>query len=557
MPEPAAPPQPAPNAAGAEDGAGAEGAAGAGGVAGAAGGATGGRPGGVDAYGDGAAPDGAAADILGEPAPDAGAVARRGGLPRVPTGVGGLDHLLMGGLVAGRTTLVVGSSGSGKTLLSSQILHNATAAGVPSVFVSFEERAADVIRNVATMGWDFAAASDSGVLQIVDASPDPGTVVAGGGYDLSGIILQVRAAVAENDAELVVLDSLGGLFSQYDDAGVLRRELVRLRNVLQELGCTGMMTAERTEEHGSISKHGVEDFVADCVIVLRQELIAERVRRTAQVYKLRGDRHHHGGFPFAIEVPEGIVVLPLSAAQLSQSSSDERIAFGNEAFDKMAGGGLFRDSIVLATGPTGGGKTLLCTTFAAHGCKTGDRSLYLGYEESRSQLGRNARNWGYDFDRWEADGLLRVRCGYPEGRSLEGHLLEIRRQIENFRPSRVVIDSISALERTATPRTFREFLIGLSSYLKRERICTVLTSTSPHMGGRPGKTGADISTLTDAIILLRYLDIDDELGRGLTIIKMRGSQHEKRVRRFRIDDAGLHLGGTVQDVRDMVAGLPG
>ena len=144
----------------------------------------------------------------------------------------------------------------------------------------------------------------------------------------------------------------------------------------------------------------------------------------------------------------------------------------------MAGGGLFRDSIVLATGPTGGGKTLLCTTFAAHGCKTGDRSLYLGYEESRSQLGRNASNWGYDFDRWEDDGLLRVRCEYPEARSLEGHLLEIRRQIESFGPTRLVIDSISALERTGTPRTFREFLIGLSSYLKRERICA-LSSPAP------------------------------------------------------------------------------
>ena len=506
---------------------------------------------------DGRETAGPAADILGRTPPDAVEIRKRGGLPRVPTGVDGLDHILMGGLVEGRTTLVVGTSGSGKTLLSSQILHNATTRGVATVFVSFEERAGDVIRNVATMGWDFAAARDAGVLQIVDASPDPDTVVAGGGYDLSGVILQVRAAVAENDAKLVVLDSLGGLFSQYDDSGVLRRELVRLRDVLQQLGCTGVMTAERLAEHGPISKHGVEDFVADCVIVLRQELIAERVRRTAQVYKLRGDRHHQGGFPLTIEVPEGIVVLPLSAAELSQESADDRVEFGNAAFDKMAGGGLFRDSVALVTGPTGGGKTLLCTTFAAHGCKTGDRVLYLGYEESRSQLGRNARNWGYEFDRWEDDGLLRVRCEYPEARSLEGHLLEIRRQIEAFRPRRLVIDSISALERTGTARTFREFLIGLSSFLKRERICAVLTSTSPHMLGRGGKVGADISTLTDAIVLLRYLDSDDELGRGLAIIKMRGSQHEKRVRRFTIDDAGLHVGGAVADVTDLVGGLPG
>jgi circadian clock protein KaiC len=489
-----------------------------------------------------------------------------GRLARVSTGLDGLDHILMGGLIAGRITVVLGTSGAGKTLLSSQILWNSVRRDAPAVLVTFEERAAEVIRNVATLGWDLAGAEAAGTLQVVDISPDPESPLPSGGYDLSGLILQVQAAVRECGAKLVVLDSLGGLFSQFDDHGTLRREIVRLRDALKEMGCTILMTAERLDEQGVVARYGVEDFVADCVLILRQTLANERVRRTVQVHKLRGDRHRHGEFPFTIAAGgetaapggrhNGIVVLPLSAARLSQKSVSVRIPFGNETLDEMAGGGLFQDSVVLVSGPTGSGKTLLCSTFTAHGCKTGERSLYLSYEESRPQLGRNATNWGYDFSRWEGEGLLKVRSEYPENRGLEGHLYEIRRQVELFRPSRIVIDSISALERISNARTFREFLIGLSSHLKRERICALLTATSPHMVGPAGKVGAHISTLTDAIILLRYLEKNDEIGRGLAVIKMRGSQHDKHVREFTIDDAGIHIGDPVHDVTELIGNIP-
>ncbi|MFH5805015.1 circadian clock protein KaiC [Alienimonas sp. DA493] len=498
------------------------------------------------------------------PAPDAGDL--HSGLPRLATGLEGLDHVLMGGLPQGRTTMVLGSSGSGKTLLISQILWNAAQRNEPAALVTFEERAQELLRNVETLGWGLRGAAESGLLQLVDASPRPDAEAPTGAYDLSGILLQVQAAIRENGAKLVVLDSLGGLFSQFDDHGLLRREIVRLRDVLRDAGCTTVMTSERLEEDGPISRHGIEDFVADCVLILRQTLANERIRRTVQVHKLRGDRHRHGEFPFTIAAggetapPDGehngIVVLPLSAARLSQESVSTRIPFGNADLDRMAGGGLFQDSVVLVSGPTGSGKTLLCSTFAAHGCKIGERSLYLSYEESRPQLGRNATNWGYDFDRWEQEGLLKVRSEYPENRGLEGHLYGIRRQIELFRPKRIVIDSISALERISTPRTFREFLIGLSSHLKRERICALLTATSPHMVGPAGKVGAHISTLTDAIVLLRYLEQGEEVGRSLSVIKMRGSQHDKHVRRFTIDNDGIHLGEPVREVNAVIGNIP-
>ena len=195
--------------------------------------------------------------------------------------------------------------------------------------------------------------------------------------------------------------------------------------------------------------------------------------------------------------------------RLSQNSSDDRIPFGNEDLDKMAGGGLFRDSTVLISGPTGGGKTRLCTTFAAHGCAGGERSLYLGFEESRPQLGRDATNWGDDSAEWENDGLLKIRCRRSR-----------RTGPRNPRPGRPFIRDpppdrgLQPRPRgdrqhqrpgaDRRPRTFREFLIGLSSHLKRKQICALTTAASPHIAGAGGKVGAYISALTDAVVLLRY-----------------------------------------------------
>ncbi|QDT15142.1 circadian clock protein KaiC [Alienimonas californiensis] len=511
------------------------------------------RPAGEDAS---AAQDAAGRDE------DAG---RHAGLPRLATGLEGLDHVLMGGLPRGRTTMVLGSSGSGKTLLVSQFLWNAVRRGEPAVLVTFEEQAQELIRNVGTLGWDLGAAAEAGTLQLVDASPDPHAQTPIGDYDLSGIILQVQAAVQQCGAKLVALDSLGGLFTQFEDHGALRREIVRLRDLLREMGCTTVITAERLHEDGPVSRHGIEDFVADCVLILRQTLSNERLRRTVQVHKLRGDRHRHGEYPFIIAaggeaappggLHNGIVVLPMSTERLSQGSVADRTPFGNAGLDRMTGGGLFQDSVVLISGPTGGGKTLLASTFAAHGCRTGDRSLFLSFEESRAQLVRHAANWSHDFAHWEEQGLLKIRCEYPENRGLEGHLYEIQRQIELFEPQRLVVDSVSALARIGTPRAFREFLIALSSHLKRKRVCGLLTVTSSHIVSRSEKVGVHISTLTDAIILLRYLEQDNEIGRSVSVVKMRGSQHDKHVRQFTIDDAGAHVGEPVHETSAVIGNI--
>jgi circadian clock protein KaiC len=477
-------------------------------------------------------------------------------LGRVPTGIRGFEHISMGGLVEGRTTLLVGSSGSGKTLFASELLYRSiTEQGQAVVFVTFEERPSDIIRNVQRLNWDLAALVRDKKLVILDASMDRAMVAEAGSYDLSGIITQITDAIREVGAKLVILDSLGALFYQFDNPGILRREILRITDMLAEQGVTSLMTAERLEEHGPISRFGIEEFVSDCVVVLRHHLQEEKVRRTIQIYKLRGDRHYKDEFPFTIE-KEGICILPLSAAELTQASSVERISFGSPKLDEMAGGGLFHDSVILISGPTGSGKTLMGTTFTAEACRRGERVLLLGYEESRPQLIRNAQSWGVDFQELERRGLLRMVCQYPETQGLEGHLYAIQREIEQFKPQRLVLDSVSALERIGHVRNFREFVIGLTGFVKQKQICSLFTSSSPKLSGGDSITDAHISTITDAILLLRYVESRGALSRGIIIIKMRGSKHDKQFHEFLIDDRGLHIGEPFSHVPMTLLGIP-
>jgi circadian clock protein KaiC len=411
----------------------------------------------------------------------------------------------------------------------------------PAVFVTFEEKPVDIVRNVQRLNWNLSELIRDRRLVILDASMDGEIIEESGAYDLSGIISQIADAVNEVGAKLVILDSLGALFYQFSNPAILRREILRITDMLQELGVTSVMTAERLEEYGPITRFGIEEFVSDCVIVLRHQLLEEKVRRTLQVYKLRGDRHQKDEFPFTIE-SEGFCLLPLSAAELTQASTADRISFGSGKLDDMAGGGLFQDSVILISGPTGSGKTLLGTTFAAEACRRGERVLLLGYEESRPQLMRNALSWGLDFEEWERAGLLRMVCQYPEAQGLEGHLYAIEREIESFKPARLVLDSVSAMERIGNVRHFREFVIGLTGLVKQKQICSLFTSSSPSLSGGDSITDAHISTITDAIVLLRYVEKSGALSRGVIIIKMRGSQHDKQFHEFIITDRGLDVG---------------
>jgi circadian clock protein KaiC len=476
---------------------------------------------------------------------------------KLPTFIPGFDFVAEGGLPKNRTTLVTGTAGSAKTVFVTNFL----AAGItrgeePGVFVTFEDTPDDIRKNMRSFGWDIAEWERDGKWTFVDVSPDPAEPpMVVGSYDLGGLVSRILHAVDRVKATRVALDSINALFVQFPDASLIRAELYRISSSLKQQGVTVVFTAERTEDYGALTQFGIEEFVADNVLILRNLLQDERRRRTIEILKFRGANHQRGEVPFTI-MNQGIIVIPLTAQELTQESSGVRVTSGIETLDTMCHGGFFRDSIVLVSGATGTGKTLMSTQFLHGGLESGDRCLLFAFEESRDQLFRNAASWGMDFEKAEQKGRLKVVNRYPHAMPMEDHLVLMRDTIEEFRPNRVAIDSLSALERVFTIRSFREFVISLTSVLKRLRITGLFTSTTPSLLGGGSVTEKHISTLTDSIILLRYVETAGRMRRSVNVLKMRGSMHDPDLREYTIDNTGMQIGEPFSDVSGILVGHP-
>lgn len=477
-------------------------------------------------------------------------------IEKLATDIQGFDAISLGGLPRGRTTLVAGTSGSSKTIFAIQFLANGIInSGESGVFVTFEEPPADIRKNVLGLGWDIEAWEKAGKWAFVDASPQPSDApVVVGEYDLGALLARIEHGVKKVGATRVSLDSLGAIFSRFTEANVVRAELFRIALALKQMDVTAILTAERVKEYGEIARYGVEEFVADNVIILRNVLEAEKRRRTVEILKFRGTTHQKGEYPFTIIPDEGIVVIPLSAIELKQRSSMVRVTSGNDELDKMTSGGFFRDSIILVSGATGCGKTLMVTEFLAGGARSGERCLLFAFEESREQLVRNAIGWGIDYEQMEKDGQLRILARYPESAGLEDHLIWMKKEMDAFKPGRIAVDSLSALERVSSIKGYREFVIGLTAFIKQQEAAGMVTSTTPTLLGGTSITEAHISTITDAIILLRYVELFGEMRRCLTVLKMRGSKHDKEIREYTIDGHGYSIGKSFTNVTGILSG---
>ena len=478
------------------------------------------------------------------------------GIQKIRTLIEGFDDISHGGLPVGRTTLISGTSGTGKTLFASQFLYNGiTQFDEPGIFVTFEESPEDIIKNALSFGWNLQKFIDEGKLFILDASPDPEGQEVVGNFDLSALIERIQYAIRKYKARRVSIDSVTAVFQQYEAAGVVRREIFRLMARLKQVGVTTIMTTERVDEYGPVARFGVEEFVSDNVVIVRNVLEGERRRRTVEVLKLRGTTHMKGEYPFTI-TDRGVNIFPLGAMRLTQRSSNIRVSSGVTTLDTMCGGGFFKDSIILTTGATGTGKTMLVSKFLQEACQRGDRAILFAYEESRAQLSRNAYSWGIDFEELEQKGLLKIICAYPESAGLEDHLQTIKSEIAEFKPSQIAIDSLSALARGVSNNAFRQFVIGVTGFAKQEEITGFFTNTTDQFMGSHSITDSHISTITDTIIMLQYVEIRGEMSRALNVFKMRGSWHDKGIREYTISAQGPEIKESFRNFERIISGSP-
>jgi circadian clock protein KaiC len=473
-----------------------------------------------------------------------------GPIERHPTGIKGFDQAALGGLPAGRPSLLTGTTGSGKTLFAVEFLARGIQAfGEPGVFVTFEETPSDLRRNFASLNFPIAEWESKAKWAFVDASADiseEASVV--GSYDFGALLARLVGAARRIGARRMSLDSLDAVFTRFGQTPVVRQELHRIGRALAELGITAVVTGERTLEHGPVSRYGVEEFVLDNVMILRNVLAHERRRRTIEIVKFRGAPHRTGEWLFTIDPRDGLVVIPLAFLTSPPGPASEiRVSAGNADLDQMCGGGIFKDSVVLLTGPNGAGKTLAGLKFLAAGIAAGDRCLAFAFDESREQLRRNAVGWGIDLDAAEHSGLVHVMCDLPEVASLEDHFLRIRREVEEFAPDRIVVDSVSALERIASPRALLDFLMTLAAVVRQRGITTLLTSSGRLMPQLAPSIASEIASVADVTISIGYFESGGQIRRAIAVVQARGTGHDYSVRQMTIDADGMQIGEPVAD----------
>jgi circadian clock protein KaiC len=467
------------------------------------------------------------------------AVSRHDLLPKTPTGIRGFDEVTTGGLPKGRPSLVCGSAGSGKTLFALEFL----ARGViehnePGVFMAFEETAAELAQNVSSLGLDLDEMIARKQLVLDHVYIERSEIQQTGEYDLEGLFIRLAYAIDSIKAKRVVLDTLEALFAGLPDEATLRAELRRLFRWLKEKGVTAVITAERGE--GSLTRYGMEEYVADCVILLDHRVNDQVSTRRLRVVKYRGSFHGTNEYPFLID-NDGITVMPITSLGLDHPAPTERISSGVDRLDYMlAGKGFYRGSSILVTGGAGTGKSSFGAIFADAACRRGETAFYVALEESPQQIKRNMASIGLNLQQWEDQGRMFFHAARPTAYGLEMHVAVIQKRITELRPKVVIVDQITNLEAVGPAQDVKLALTRMIDFLKSLQITTVFTSLTP-LSSEVDHTDIGISSLMDAWIMLRNEESNGERNRALYLLKSRGMAHSNQSREFRLSPRGMSL----------------
>ncbi|MCW8195572.1 KaiC family protein [Proteobacteria bacterium 005FR1] len=458
---------------------------------------------------------------------------------KAASGIPGFDEISNGGLPYGRTSLVCGSAGAGKTLFGMQFLvRGISDYNEPGVFIAFEETEEDLTQNVASLGFDLQQLVDSGKLALDHIRVERSEIEESGEYNLDGLFLRLELAIQSVGAKRVVIDTLETLFGGLTDYTILRSELRRLFRWLKDQGVSAVITAERGE--GTLTRHGLEEYVSDCVILLDHRVHDQVSTRRLRIVKYRGTSHGTNEYPFLID-EDGIVVMPITTAGLEHDISDERVGTGVARLDQMFGGeGYYRGSTVLVSGTAGAGKSSLSAHFADATCRRGERCLYFAFEESPAQIKRNMASIGLDLASHEAAGLLKFVAARPTMHGLETHLAVMYKLIRDFAPSTVIVDPVSNLISVGHQDDANQMVVRLVDYLKTHNITALMTSLTT--GGKAEQsTDIAISSIVDTWLLVKSIEASGERNRGLYVLKSRGMAHSNQIREFVISSEGVDL----------------
>lgn len=457
-------------------------------------------------------------------------------LKKTSSGVKGLDELTGGGMPARRPTLVCGGPGCGKTLLAMTFLvKGALDHGEPGVVVSFDERIDDLGANVASLGFDLADLQERGLIAADHVYLDRNAIEEAGDYDLEGLFVRIAHAVQKVGAKRIVLDSVDALFAGIPNLAIVRSELNRLFSWLKDHGLSTIITAERDEK--GLTRHGVEEYVSDCVIVLDHRVVEQSSTRRLRVVKYRGSTHGTNEYPFIID-RDGITVLPVTSLGLSQFASTERVSTGIPSLDAMLEGkGYFKGSSVLLGGGAGTGKTSIAAHFADAACRRGQRCILFSFEESPSQLIRNMRSIGIDLECSIEKGLLRCVSARPSLQGLESHLATMLKEIQQFRPDVAIVDPLSALLSAGAMYQTQGMLLRLIDHLKTVGVTALFTT----LQSSDDQSEMAVSSIMDTWILVQKRRAGNDLVRQLHVVKSRGMAHSTQMRRMQITKSGVQL----------------
>ena len=461
-------------------------------------------------------------------------------LPKTPTGITGLDEITGGGLPKGRTTLVTGGAGCGNTLFSIEYLVNgATQYNEPGVFMAFEESAEELAQNVVSLGFDLKKLIKQRKLIIDTVRIERSEIEEAGAYDLDGLFIRLDHAIASIGAKRVVLDTIEVLFAALPNQAVLRAELQRLFRWLKGRGVSAIVTGERGND--TMTRFGLEEYVADCVIVLDHRITEQVSTRRLRIVKYRGSLHGTNEYPFLIS-KQGISVLPITSLALEHKAQTGRISTGVKELDSMMESkGFYRGSSILVSGTAGSGKTSLAASFVEAACRRGERCLYFPFEESMSQILRNMRSVSIDLEPHVKKGLLQFHTTRPTVYGLEMHLVTMYGLIQEYKPQVVVMDPITDFFAIGTKTEVKAAITRIVDFLKSSEITGLFTNITSE-GERADQSIVGVSSLIDTWISLRNLEINGERQRGLFILKSRGMAHSSQIHSFHLTSSGVAIG---------------